>query len=194
MIFKADVLELSNANGDWCGYRVEWTEARTLVESVLAWFAKGFLTYGVVAGIVAVVAGLVAGANGFMLVAMAAVALLGLGWALVRASVHMPGKPNAIELYEDGRIWSSWQGDWKTHMEDIRNVESEQLKQKKTDEDCPYTHGVRIITRRGRTFRVAVNIEPDDAIMLAVLLSESIEAIRFPQVTATINGKEIAVW
>jgi hypothetical protein len=39
-----------------------------------------------------------------------------------------------------------------------------------------------------------VNIEPDDAIMLAVLLSESIEAIRFPQVTATINGKETAVW
>ena len=194
MIFKAEQVELADASGNPCGYRVEWTEARTAVEGVLEWFAKGFFMFGFFVGVVAVVVGLVSGADGFLSVAMIAVVLLGIGWGLVRASVNVPGKPNAIELYDDGRIWSSWQGDWKTRIEDVRNVETEQLTQKKTDEDSSYTHGVRMVTRRGRVLRVAANIEPDDAISLAVLLSESMEAIRFPQVTASINGKEVAVW
>lgn len=194
MIFKAEQVEMVDASGNWCGYRVEWTEARTAVEAVLEWFAKGFFMLGLLAVAIAVVAGLVAGERGFVPAGVLAVVMLGLGWSFVRASVNMPGKLNAIQLYEDGRIWSSWQGDWKTRIEDVRNVETEQLKQKKTDEDSSYTHGVRMVTRRGRVLRVATNIEPDDAITLAVLLSESMEAIRFPQVTASINGKEMAVW
>lgn len=195
MIFRAQHFELYKANGHTvCGIGVEWTEARTFVEGVLEWLAKGFLFMSAITGVGALVAGNAASGPPAGPLAVAAIVLFGLFWGTMRASVNMPGKVNSIELYDDGRIWSSWQGEWQTRVQDIRNIESEQLKQKKTDEDSSYTHGVRMITRRGRVLRVATNIEPDDAITLAVLLSEAIEAVRFPQVTTTIGDQQVAVW
>lgn len=194
MIFKAEQMEVVDAGGTPCGYRVEWTEARVFTERVLDWFAKAFLAFSFFAVLAALFLLGASRADAWQLPLFGAAVLFGIGWAVARASARLPGKVNAIETYEDGRIWSSCAGDWKTRVEDIRNIESEQLKQKKNDEDSPYTHGVRIVTRRGRVFRIATDIEPDDAITLAVLLSESVEAIRFPQMTASINGKEVAVW
>ncbi|MCZ8314400.1 hypothetical protein, partial [Phreatobacter sp.] len=53
---------------------------------------------------------------------------------------------------------------------------------------------VSVITRRGRVCRIAHRLEPDDSIELAVLMSECVESVRYPQMRATINGEEIAVW
>lgn len=195
MIFRAQHFELYKADGHTvCGIGVEWTEARTFVEGVLWFFAKGFLFAGVFTFVGALVVGKSASGPPAGALAVAAILLFGLFWAAMRASVNLPGKVNSIEFHEDGRIWSSCQGEWKTRAEDIRSIESEQLKQKKTDEDSSYTHGVRMITRRGRVLRVATNIEPDDAIALAVQLSEAIEAVRYPQGTATIGDQQAAVW
>lgn len=196
MIFRAQQFELYKADGQTvCGIGVEWTEARTFAEGVLEFVAKGFLLVGALAGAGAFVASNATSGPPAGPVFAVAVLFLGLFWATMRASVNMPGQVNWMEFHEDGRIAASWDRvEWKLRVEDIRNIEAEQLKQKKTEEDSPYTHGVRLITRRGKVVRVARNIEPDDAITLAVILSETIEALRYPQITATINGKEVAVW
>lgn len=193
MIFTSNTLILTDASGTPCGCRFEWTEARTGTERLFEWLARPFFTFGLVAGLVAIFAGL-AGSDSFVPIIMVAAVLFGIGWGMLRISVHMPGKFNALEFYQDGRIWSSFHGDWKTRLQDIRNIEWEQQKPRKSDDDQPYTHGVRIIRRDGRIIRVAENIEPDHAIQLTVLLTEALEEWRYPQTTASINGKEMAVW
>lgn len=196
MIFRAQQFELYKADGQTvCGIGVEWTEARTGVEGLLEFMAKGFVIVGLMAGVGGLVASSAVSGPPAGLAFAIAILFFGLFWVTARASVNMPGKVNWMEFHEDGRIAASWDRvEWKLRVEDIRNIEAEQLKQKKSDEDSPYTHGVRFITRRGKVVRVARNIEPDDAITLAVILSETIEALRYPQITASINGKEMAVW
>jgi hypothetical protein len=196
MIFRAQQFELYKADGQTvCGIGVEWTEARTGIEGFLEFLATVFAIVGLMAGLGGLVASSAVSGPPAGPVFAVAVLFFGLFWATMRASVNMPGQVNWMEFHEDGRITASWDKSvWKLRVEDIRNIEAEQLKQKTSDEDCPYTHGVRFITRRGKVLRVARNIEPDDAITLAVILSETIEALRYPQITASINGKEIAVW
>jgi len=195
MIFNAEQMEVVDASGTPCGYRVEWTEARVFTERVLDWFAKTFLALSFFAVMAALFLLGASRADAWQLPLFGAVVLFGIGWGFARTSARLPGKVSWMEFYQDGRLTASWDPViWDMRIDHIRNIESEQLKQKKSDDDCPYTHGVRIVTRRGRVVRVANSIEPDDAITLAVLLSESIEDLRFPQITASINGKEMAVW
>lgn len=195
MIFNAGVFELYKADGQTvCGLGVEWTEPRTISEGALGWLSNAFLALGFFAGAGALVAGNAASGPPAGPFAVAAILFVVLFVAALWTSVRLPGKPNSIEFHEDGHISSSWNGDWKTRVEDIRSIEAVQLHQKKKEEDSDYTHGVRVITRRGKIFRVAVNLEPDDAAMLSVLLNEVLEAVRFPQMSAKPNGQPVAVW
>lgn len=196
MIFRAQDFDLYRADGHTvCGTGVEWTEARTFVEGALVFMARAFLVIGLLCFVGALVAGKAVSGPPAGPFAVAALVFFGLFWATARGSARMPGKVNWMEFHRDGRITASWdQVVWKLRVEDIRNIESVQLHQKKKEEDSDYTHGVRIITRRGRVLRVANNIEPDDAITLAVLLSEAIESVRYSQVGASPNGQPVAVW
>ena len=40
-------------------------------------------------------------------------------------------------------------GKWRAKLGDINSFEAEELRRNKTDDDLPYTHGVRMILKRG---------------------------------------------
>jgi hypothetical protein len=70
-------------------------------------------------------------------------------------------------------------GTWKSKHGDIMNIESEQLKRQKDENDLPYTHGVRIIMKNGRVVRMAENLDPESAAWLVATLSQALMALRF---------------
>jgi len=141
--------------------------------------------------------GLKLGSQAFVPLAVLAGVCITLGVYLLRVSVRDRGKLQSLEFYKDGRINASWEGLWKIEVSDIRAVEQEQLRSPTQSELQHHTHGVRLITRRGRVLHVARNIEPDDAICLAVTLSEANEVVRYvdqrPQ-PARMNGVAAEVW
>jgi hypothetical protein len=194
MIFECEEVQVTRADGSLEATGVEWTEARVVVEAILCWIAKGLLMIGFVAGLVAPVAGITVGEKGFVPIAVLAGLALASGFGTAWSSARTEGKRRRILFHADGSISSTQDGRWRTTTADIRSIESVQLHQKKKEDDFDYTHGVRIITRRGRVLRVANNIEPDDATTLAVLLSEAVEAVRYPQASASTSGQPVAVW
>ncbi len=194
MIFDCREVQVAGKGGEIDAVGVEWTEARKVVEGVLDWFAKGFFMIGLLAVAIAVVAGLVAGERGFVPAAALAAVMLGIGLGTIRTSANMAGKRRRVLFHADGSISSSEDGRWTTGWADIRNIESVQLHQRKSDEELPYTHGVRMISRRGRVLHFARNLAPDDAASLAVVLSEVLESVKHPQVMTSIGDGPVTVW
>lgn len=197
MIFECKPIELYKRDGSISGFGVEWTEARTLTENSCQVFGKGLLTVAILLAGATVIGGLVGGSNAAVPLGVAAAVCFGLGAQNIRSAVNMPGKKQFIEFLKDGQVVTSRDGIWKTTVAEIGSIEAEQVRQKKSEDELPYTHGVRIITRRGRVVHVAKDIEPDDAITLAVMMSEAIEAVRYAdQIKARVkpNGIAAEVW
>lgn len=196
MIFRAQQFELYKADGrTMCGIGVEWTEARTFLEGALRWLANAFFVLSVFVGYGAFALSGAAGAGGSALWLTAAILLAVLGWATMRASMNMAGRVRWMEFHQDGRVTASWdQTVWKLRVEDFRNIEAEQHKPNTTGNASEYTHGVRLITRHGKTFRLAHNMTADDARQLAVVLTDAIDSVRVSPVRSTLNGQAAAVW
>lgn len=194
MIFQAKTFNVLKADRKTvCGIGVEWTEQRIFSEGFLHFIGCVSLFFGIVIGVALTNTGRSYSPPppGLHMAAIVCWALFALCWWGKR---RFPGKRQSVEFYEDGRIWSSRDGEWGFRAEDIRSIESVQFFTKVKPEDSNYTHGIRLITRRGRVCRIAHRLEPDDSIELAVLMSECVESVRYPQMRATINGEEIAVW
>jgi hypothetical protein len=194
MIFECEEVETRGPYGELLALGVQWSEARVVSEKVYDWMARMVLGIAIVAGGLAVLGGLVAGAKVFVPLAAIAGAGLGLTYLFAWFEVHTPGKPRTILFGRDGVVTSSQDGTWRTRVGDIRTIGAEQLRQRKEGE-LAYTHGVQIVTRRGRVLHVAKDLTPDDAATLAVMLSEAIEAVKFAdQVQVSSDMAEAAVW
>jgi hypothetical protein len=179
MIFECHEFEETGPNGEMTGIGISWTEAKIIREKACDFIGRAVFGLALLFGAAACFTAVVGARDISFPLLIAAFSLLGMAWLVVQAEVHMPGKRKWIVFWRDGLISSSDEGTWRTKVEDLRSVEAEQLKQKKKDEDQPYTHGVRMITRRGRVLHLAKDVEPDDAITLAVMLSEAIEAVKY---------------
>lgn len=179
MIFECHEFEETGPNGDMTGIGISWTEAKIMREKACDLIGRAVFGLALLIGAAACAAAFVGAQPISFHLIIAAFSLLGMVWFMAHTEVHMPGKKKWIVFWRDGLISSSDEGTWRTKVEDLRSVEAEQLKQKKKDEDQPYTHGVRMITRRGRVLHLAKDLEPDDAITLAVMLSEAIEAVKY---------------
>ncbi len=195
MIFHGELIKLYKSDGETLsGYGVEWTEARQFQErlllaaAVLFLFLSGLMAFGAMGSIDA------PDRSVWKVFATVAVAAFAAFWLLRRISARLRGRERCIEFSRDGRIWSSVDGLWKLQVADIRSIEAEQVKQNKSENENRYTHGVRMLTRRGRVLHVAKDLEPDDSITLAVLLSEALEATRTVnefRTESTFNGAEV---
>lgn len=179
MIFECHEFQETGPNGEMTGIGISWTEAKIIREKACDLIGRAVFTVALFVGAAACFTAVVGARDVSFPLLIAAFSLLGMAWLVVQAEVHMPGKKKWIVFWRDGLISSSDEGTWRTKVEDLRSVEAEQLKQRKKDEDQPYTHGVRIINRRGRVIHLAKDVEPDDAITLAVMLSEAIEAVKY---------------
>jgi hypothetical protein len=195
MIFHGELIKLYKSDGETLsGYGVEWTEARQFREKLLMALAVAFLMLGCLMAFATVSAIDVPDRSVWKVFAPAAVGSFGAFWLLRRTSARLRGRERCIEFSRDGRIWSSVDGLWKLQVADIRSIEAEQVKQNKSENETRYTHGVRMMTRRGRVLHVAKDLEPDDSITLAVLLSEALEATRTVnelRTESTFNGAEV---
>ncbi|MBL8884945.1 MAG: hypothetical protein JNL45_18040 [Hyphomicrobium sp.] len=195
MIFHGELIKLYKSDGETlCGYGVEWTEARPLQEKLLWVVAVAFLIVGGFTALMAVAAMATPGSPFRIPLAVMAASSFGLFWMIGRAAARLPGTPKVIEFHEDGRIWDSKDGEWKMRSDNIRSIEALEVKPKRKPEDSDYTHGVRLITRRGRIFRIAQNLEPDDSVTLAVLLNEAIEGTRYVPAVTTSAQSPGMVW
>jgi uncharacterized membrane protein len=158
---------------------VEWTEAKVLAEQVGSWVIQGLLMIGIVGVFVTAIAWLAGGTDFALMSGLVTAGLLGAAVWSMWECVHMESKRRQMLFHADGTVSTTKDGVWNTRSADIANIEYVQLSQKKKDDDLPYTHGVRVISKRGRVIHVAKNLEPDDAAALAVMLSAAQEAMRY---------------
>lgn len=180
MNFHGEMVRLYKRDGKTvCGYGVEWTEARQFQEKLLLASAVLFLFLGVYISVFALGSIDIPGSRMWVVLTGLAIASFVAFWKLRRISACLRGTPKVIEFHEDGRIWDSSDGEWKLRVEHIRSIEAIETNPKRKPEDSNYTHGVRVVTRHGRIFRIAQNLEPDDSAMLSVLLNEAFDRVRY---------------
>lgn len=180
MIFQGEMVRLYKRDGKTvCGYGVEWTEARQFQEKLLLASAVLFLFLGVYISVFALGSMDIPGSRMWMVFTGLAISSFAAFWKVRRISACLRGTPKVIEFHEDGRIWDSSDGEWKLRVEHIRSIEAIETNPKRKPDDSNYTHGVRVVTRHGRIFRIAQNLEPDDSAMLSVLLNEAFDRVRY---------------
>lgn len=166
--------EVADANGKIIGRCVEWTEARPGWEALLKTIG-GLL---MVATCMLIIPALIA-RNGR---APSILPLCTLGVAMLSLCVfeiagRVPGQTHWVVFRNDGGIESSEDEAWSASLAEIANIECEPSKA--AHYGLGWTHGVRVITRRGRVLHVANSLKPEDAMGLAVGLSEASESVRY---------------
>lgn len=194
MIFECEEVHIVSDDGTVEALGVEWTEAKVWAEQVSTWLVHGLLMLGFMGTLVTAVAWIAGGTNFAQLAGLTTVGLLGAGLWTMWDCVHMEGKRQQMMFHADGTVSTTKDGVWNTRSADIGNIEYVQLSQKKKDEDLPYTHGVRVIARRGRVIHVAKNLESDDAAALAVMLTEARESMRYMPTIAQGAQQPAMVW
>ncbi len=195
MIFECESVHIVHDDGTVEAVGVEWTEANVLAEQVSHWVIQGLLMAGFVGVLVTAVAWIGGGTDFALLSGLITAGLLGAAVWSMWECVHMEGKRQQMLFHADGTVSTTKDGVWNTRSADIANIEYVQLSQKKKDDDLPYTHGVRVISKRGRVIHVAKNLEPDDAAALAVMLSAAQEAMRYiPTFTRGAREQPGMVW
>lgn len=189
MMFDCEPVEASgegrlNASG------VRWTEARTWTEAILmklghavymlgCWvslFGLGGALLGVLPPFVPLVGGL----------------LIAAAWGVFRLAWRVPGRKRELTFWRDGESsapfglspWPVSHNSLAWPHAQIVSIEAEQVVTPKGEDPTTYTHGVRIFWKGGRVAHVAQNLEPDDAHMLAVRLTEALAALREDMATA----------
>jgi hypothetical protein len=133
---------------------VRWTEARTFTEVFLMKLGHGVYMLG------------------------CWVSLFGLGGALTFWRDGESSAPFGLSPWPGHHNSLAW-----PHAQ-IVSIEAEQVVTPKGEDPTPYTHGVRIFWKGGRVAHVAQNLEPDDAHLLAVALTEALAALREDTATA----------
>lgn len=86
---------------------------------------------------------------------------------------RVPGQTHWVVFATTAESGSSEDEAWPASLAEIANIECEPSKE--AHYGLGWTHGVRVITRRGRALHVANSLKPEDAMGLAVVLSEASE-------------------
>lgn len=198
MIFNCETVAAWGEDETLEAIGARWTEARTFSERALqkageVVFYAGFVVgagglFGAVAGVFPPVAPVVG-----VLLVWAAYGLMWLGW-------RVPGKARELTFWRDGTGFASfglstWHRDrdrLRHPHTDIVSIEAEQVVTPKGDDPTVYTHGVRMFFRSGEVSHIAQRMEPDDAHMLAVRLTQSLVQLRESMVTASRGGSRSA--
>lgn len=179
MIFECEEVEGTDKRGVVRARGVEWTEARVWTEWMLISVAMLFFGVGLLGAIATVLGGLAVGGKFGVPAGMLTLAVFGAGYGLRHLQRTWEGKKANLLFSEEGWITSSWEKNWVTTVADIRSIEAVQLKPKEKDDVLEYTHGVRLIRRRGKPGILASNLQPDQAMELAVMLNEALEAVKY---------------
>lgn len=179
MIFTCNTVEQQDHAGNLTMIGVEWCEAHPFLEMMM-----------LKAGIFLVVAGplyaLVAVCGGFAGHALMGIAVAVSGGALVwYAREGMGATPRSMLFFRDGSISTPLgmacltnKGIWKVRHGEVANIEAEQVGASKEDEMMIYTHGVRMIMRRGKVNHIAKYLDPDQAHEVAVSLTNALASLR----------------
>lgn len=194
MQFEWNEFEQKDSAGKVTGYGISWTEARVWVEATV--LAVSWLAFVLAFGFGAVGV-IMSGPNKPVLVILwiaLSLFLAGVGVILLRKSWRVPGAERWVVFGRDGSIRSSETGVWRTQVCEIACFEWEEQKKKEDDGDLPYTHGVRMVTRKRRVVRVAQNLEPEDAGTLAYALSEANERAKYGGLNGFKAAGADAVW
>lgn len=179
MIFNCETIDVRDKAGTVTALGVQWSEARTGAEAMLFALGKGLFLVSPMIVVVAI-AGAVFVGGGVAVVGVGIAAVcIGLSWFCARAAWRVKGKPRDLFLHLNGDIssttgvggYSDSVGNWRAKLGDINSFEAEELRRNKTDDDLPYTHGVRLIMKRGKVLHIAKDLEPDQAVGLAVALT-----------------------
>ena len=171
MQFEWDNFEETNAQGVITGFGIMWNEPRVWAEWLLLKAGMGAFWLALYVLFPGLGLSLSYGMSVFVPVVIVVVGLLGLAAALAWVGWRVPGNERWIVFRRDGAIHSSDQGAWRTRVADIANVEWEELSKRASETDLPYTHGVRIVTKRRGILKIAKNLEAEDAGTLAHVLS-----------------------
>lgn len=186
MTFQCDFVEDQDENGNLQVFGVQWTEARVGLEQFatfvvcLLFFggigltAAGFLTWTPATG---VPIGLFGGV---------AVFLIWGWWELLKLCFRMPGRKRELTFCRDGTIYAPFgmaaypsEHDRVTgHHADIVSIEARQFAFPEGQRKPWYAHGVTLYKRNGQMAHVAKNLEQEEAHMLAVNLTQALEAMR----------------
>lgn len=174
MEFACDDYDVADKDGKTIGRCVEWIEARPGWEALLRTIG-GLL---VVATFMLAVPALIAwNGRGPSMLPLCTLGVAILSLCVFEIARRVPGRTMWVVFRNDGAIESSEDEAWPASLAEIANIEWEPSKA--AHYGLGYTHGVRVITRRGRVLHVANSIKPEDAMGLAVVLSEAAEAVRY---------------
>ena len=159
---------------------VEWCEARDVLEPLME-------TTGViltVMGLALTLIGLGIGTGVVVVGMMGMIVGPAMVWYVWR---YLQATSRSILFSSDGVTKSplgtandprSWDGVWRRSHAQIASIEVEQLEPPKQDGSTGYTHGVRILMRDGYVAHVAKHLEPDQAHMVAVQMTNALIALR----------------
>lgn len=184
MEFSCEPTETRDESGRLEAIGVRWTEARLFSESAVH-FVGGCLYFG---GLAAIAGGLIS-----FLFKNPNPGFIGLGLALLPLSFvacwlgwRVPGRDRELSFWPGGLIYAPF--GFSTYGSEcdrlklphtgVASIEAEQLVFPKGNEKPTYTHGVRIFFRNGQVAHIASRLEPDDAHMLAVLLTQALMTLR----------------
>lgn len=193
MIFVCEDTERKDQHGrlDACG--VNWTEARVWAEWVTIMVGGGVFGVGIVGGVIGLVVMLLGLSP---LLFFIACGVVGGGVGLMWWGWRLHGTEHHLAFASDGKSLTPWRLSTGTHYKDkltrshslIESIESEQLKERKKDDNLGvYTHGVIIFYTDGGIERIARNLETESAHMLAVRLNLALVKMR-AELSATGSG------
>lgn len=194
MRFKCQIVETRGEDDTLEGIGVRWTEPHKFTECVLAMVGGlGFFVglCGLGGGILAV------GQQGAGEIILFGVAILVLASGVLWWAIVLPGRERELTFWRDGLMLTPlglstnflWPGNrWLDHT-GLRSIESEQLVFPKGDDKPTYTHGVRLFYASGDVNHIAKNLEPDDAHMLAVKLTQALKELRVSMATPLLVGR-----
>jgi len=189
MMFDCEPVEASS-DGRLNASGVRWTEARTWTEAVLMKLGHAVYMLGCwvsLFGLGGALAGLLP-----PFVPLLGGLLIGAAWGMFRLTWRVPGRTRELTFWRDGESSAPFGlSPWPAHHNSLAwphaqivSIEAEQVVTPKGEDPTPYTHGVRIFWKGGRVAHVAQNLEPDNAHMLAVALTEALVALREDMATA----------
>lgn len=187
MKFDCQAASHRNAKGEVEEAWVTWTEARVFAEWVIR--ATGYAVFmlsigvGLIGSLIFLEANNPLGAVGSL---VSSGLLLALALYISRIPWRMAGNMRGITFHRDGRILIPMglspmplsRGHLSLPHTQIVSIEVEQLIFPKPDDDAVYTHGIRLLFRRGQIAHIAKNLEADEAHMVTLYLNQALMELR----------------
>lgn len=186
MTFQCEFVEDRDENGNLQEFGVCWTEGRVGLEQFASFVVCVLVLGGL--GATAVAFATWTPAAGMPIWVFGGVAFLVIwgGWELMKLCFLIPGRKRELTFWRDGTIYAPFgmaaypsEHDRVTgDHADIVSIEARQFAFPEGQRKPWYAHGVTVYKRNGQMAHVAKYLEQEEAHMLAVNLSQALEAMR----------------